>query len=184
MANSSSNKRADNIKIISIVQSVLGWFMIFLYTPTIIVGLTQLSEALDIVLLVILAGLVLLGVKLVMLGKRKRKLLSKYRDYSIRLAADPDKSLIKLASETKKSTEDVTKDINAMLATGLFQNCYIDIDNSKLVMPGYATNDTNSNHYKNQISYVSVKCRNCGAPNKIAKGSVGECEFCGSQISE
>ena len=34
------------------------------------------------------------------------------------------------------------------------------------------------------IKYVMVKCKGCGATNKIAAGTVGECEYCGSKISE
>lgn len=34
------------------------------------------------------------------------------------------------------------------------------------------------------VKYVTVQCKGCGATNKIVSGTVGECEFCGSQISE
>ena len=31
---------------------------------------------------------------------------------------------------------------------------------------------------------VTVKCKGCGGINKIQRGAVGECEYCGSPISE
>ena len=30
---------------------------------------------------------------------------------------------------------------------------------------------------------VTVKCKGCGGINKIQRGAVGECEYCGSPIS-
>lgn len=183
MVNSSANKKAENIKVISLVQTVLGWIIVIFYSPVTIAGLTQLSEVADVVLLVILAGFISLGIRLIVLGKRKRKMLTKYHDYSIRLANDPDKSLIKLAGEIKESTDDVIKDINEMISSGLFPNCYIDINNNQLIMPESNLYRNSNIHNQKQTSYITVKCKNCGAPNKIAEGSVGECEFCGSQIS-
>ncbi|OLA25254.1 MAG: hypothetical protein BHW17_02100 [Dorea sp. 42_8] len=30
---------------------------------------------------------------------------------------------------------------------------------------------------------ITVKCKGCGGINKIQRGAVGECEYCGSPIS-
>ena len=33
-----------------------------------------------------------------------------------------------------------------------------------------------------ELQYVSVICSHCGAPNRIKKGAVAKCEYCGSYL--
>ena len=32
--------------------------------------------------------------------------------------------------------------------------------------------------------FVTIACPSCGGVNRLAKGQVGKCEFCGAYISE
>jgi hypothetical protein len=35
-----------------------------------------------------------------------------------------------------------------------------------------------------EITYVIVRCKGCNAPNKIVKGTIAECEYCGAPVGE
>lgn len=120
--------------------------------------------------------------------KPKFKLIKTFSDYSARLAADPEKSIDLLASATGVTVATATKNISDMIATGFFPNCYLDGQRNKLVFPTMQpqspTTANGSNVQSQSVKYTTVQCKGCGATNKIVSGTVGECEFCGSQISE
>lgn len=184
MANSSVNqKEAENFKVLSFIQSILGWIIALFFGPVALIGLTQLTGVPDFIIMLILATFTALGIRLAVLGKKKRKLLAKFQDYSVRLAQDPDKSLVRLAAEINAPSDEITKDVSEMISAGLFPNCYIDIKSGCLISPEPFSKTVTGNQQKKNTARVTVKCKNCGAPNTVTEGSVTECEFCGSQIS-
>lgn len=184
MVNVSTADKAQYLKLISIIQSVCGWIIALFFGPVSLVGFTQLKEVSDTLTMLILFVFAVLGVRLAMLGRKKRKLLTKYRDYSARLAGDADKSLIRLATEANEPADQVTKAVSEMIEAGLFPNCFIDTVNCCLVTPDSQAENTAAVEGKQNVSYVTVKCKSCGAPNTIPQGTVAECEFCGSRISQ
>ena len=121
---------------------------------------------------------------------QKFKLIRTFYDYSARLATDPEKSIDLLASATGVTVAVAINNINNMLAAGFFPNCYLDGQRNKLVAPDASqtqasTVSTPTHTATTQtVKYTTVQCKGCGATNKIISGTVGECEFCGSKISE
>ena len=59
--------------------------------------------------------------------------------------------------------------------TEIFQN-----NNKTVAQASYQ----NTASVQKEIRYVTVQCKGCGATNKIIAGSIGECEYCGAQVSE
>lgn len=74
-----------------------------------------------------------------------------------------------------------------MIAAGFFPNGYIDTQHNKLIINNQNNFQQNQNvptQPQEAVKYVTVQCKGCGAANKIVSGTVSECEFCGSKISE
>ena len=106
--------------------------------------------------------------------QKTKEALDNYTDFSARLSADPERSIEKLARTQNIPTSKAVSQIRIMLKAGLFPNGYIDHEKLALVI---------SEHDVFTKEYVSVKCPSCGATNKIPKGSVSSCEYCGSPVS-
>ncbi len=75
-----------------------------------------------------------------------------------------------------------------MINKGYFVDAYIDSDRNHLVFA--QDNDAvaqQENNTEQQIfssaAFVAVACPGCGATNKVQKGTVGECEFCGNSLT-
>ena len=69
---------------------------------------------------------------------------------------------------------------------GFFPGAFIDTRYNRVVFTG--GDPTKAKAAVGQASghssrYVMVKCKGCGATNKILSGTVGECEYCGSRLS-
>ncbi len=190
MENNSVNKTIAIIRIKSLLYRILGLIIAIFCGLFAIVGTTQIAEALDVFLVILFIIFTALGIKLFLSGKNKAKLLSKFNFYSSRLASDPQKSLNILASEINVPISELIKDINKMIVLGLFPDSFIDAKSGCLIIPDCDANSPENRYAGMQSSslgepeYITVKCKNCGATNKLVKGSVGECEFCGSQISQ
>ena len=162
MARSVVDNRINSMKVKGIIQQVFGWPIAVIFGMTAIYSSVTIKDSSDVSAFIICTVFTLGAVLLIVLGLKKFILIKTFRNYSARLTADPMKSLDSLASSMGVSVAVVRKKISAMLNHGLFPNAYID---------------------KQTNCLVTVQCRGCGATNKIAKGSVAECEFCGSQIS-
>lgn len=178
------------VKVKASVQKVCGWIIAIFNGLIAFVGLTQIGEVFDVVMVTFFSGITALGILLIKKGNRKTKLIKTFYDYSARLAADSEKSIDLLAASTGGTVDLVTKNIREMLAYGFFPNCYLDGQRNKLVDPTTQRSQSSTattfrtNGQTQTVKYTTVQCKGCGATNKIAVGTVVECEFCGSQISE
>jgi len=132
-----------------------------------------------------------LGIWLILLGKKRSKLIKTFKSYVSRLSTDPTGSIDQLASSSSTSVDIVNKNLNEMIKKKYFVNAFIDKDRNCIIFPHYSQSQTqtqtqgtlNRTQTQNQaIEFATVSCKGCGATNKVAKGSVGECDFCGSQI--
>lgn len=193
MPNDSVKKTVSIMKIKSIIYRILGWVIAIFCGFLAIAMATVIQDYIDVIGMVLFIVFTALGIKLIVSGKSKAKLLAKFDAYSKRLASDPQKSLNILASEINVPIDALIKDVNKMIVLGLFPNGFIDAKSGRLIIPNSNTNANSSeSRYSADVNtdlsgepeYVTVQCQNCGATNKIVKGSVGECEFCGSQISQ
>lgn len=117
-----------------------------------------------------------------------------FRLYSAILSVDPTNSIERIAASTDIPK---VKFVNTNLSNkNLFvQDClvnmikhgyfpkgtYIDPLKNCLVFTSAAQVDTLPDSVSPE-GYLAFTCKNCGASNKIAKSSEGECAYCGSHI--
>ncbi|MDD3192467.1 MAG: hypothetical protein PHE47_01210 [Oscillospiraceae bacterium] len=175
-----------------LTQQVLGWIITIFcgLMASVGAGSSGFKETVDVVMVTMFALFTVLGVRLIIKGCKRKKLIKNYYDYSARLSADPDKSLDLLASSIGATVAAVTKDVSDMIALGFFPGAFLDTAHNRIVMKEdkpivTQTNPVAASTTTTQaVKYITVQCRGCGATNKIIAGTVGECEFCGSQISD
>lgn len=119
----------------------------------------------------------LIGLAILVAGVQNQKLAKDFDRFSAWLAADPVKSVERLAAAMGIAPPAAKKRLKRMIGRGFFPGMYIDEQRGCAVFPSQAQTALP------QTAFVTVACSGCGATNKIVKGTVGECEFCGSQIS-
>lgn len=192
MASNSVDSAINKVKVKGSTQRIFGWIIAVFNGFIAFVGCATsgFKESLDVTLVLFFLAIAAVGVWLIIKGNQKFKLIRTFYDYSARLAADPEKSIDLLASATGVTVAIATKNISDMIAFGFFPNCYLDGQRNKLVVPDASqtqasTVSTPTHTATTQtVKYTTVQCKGCGATNKIISGTVGECEFCGSKISE
>lgn len=185
MAKTATQSAITKVRIKGTVQQIIGWVFVGFFGLLTIVGGTQITTSFDVGMVIFCATVTAGGILLIISGSKKKKLIKAFHDYSTRFATDPTKSIDLLASSMGVTTLTATKNITQMIINGFFSNAYIDTQRNCLVFTNniqqpisYVPTNTSSS-----VTYVTAQCGGCGANNKIVSGSVGECEFCGSQIS-
>jgi len=187
MNKSATQKAITRVSVKGTIQQVIGWILVTLFGLSSIVGITQIKEASDVVMVIFCTAITVGGILLIISGSKKKKLIRTFINYSSRFAADATKSIDLIAASTGVTVAAVTKNITDMINYGFFENAYIDTGRNCLVFTGadHPTQNTAtfSQPTANSVSYITIQCKGCGATNKIAAGTVSECEYCGSQIS-
>ena len=176
-------------------QQIFGWIITIFcgLMASVGAGTSGFKDTVDVVMVTLFVLFTALGIMMIVKGKKRKNLIKNYYDYSARLSADPDKSIDLLSSSIGVTVAVVTKIISDMIALGFFPGAFLDTAHNRVVMQNekppvvQATAHTTINtptQPEQTVRYVTVQCKGCGATNKVVAGTVGECEFCGSQISE
>lgn len=135
-------------------------------------------------------GLITLCVFMIRREKRQKKIYTVIKNYEDN--AIPMQTIVRALHI---EFEVVAKDVDSMsdnINFPLLKGAYIDYDHQTLVLANDAT-DKKLEVIKNQLFpkqktffqkkiYITVTCKYCGAENKKEKGSVKECEYCGSPL--
>lgn len=169
------------------IQSVLGWALALFFGAATIYAVTDIHGGIDVAVAIMFLLITIIGVSLILKSKKHKKLIKLFRLYTSHLAINPEKSIDFLAMSTNESTQNVIKNIEEMIKYGYFKEVYIDIGKKCLVFANISRKENaaapnNKNIHMN--GHIIVICNGCGAKNKIIKGSVGECQYCGMPISE
>ena len=125
-------------------------------------------------------------------GRKRKKMRQIFKNYVAQLSVDPTGQIENIAAATGTSVDVVKKNLQFMIKKRFFTNAYIDENNNQLVLPVMAQKpiqpQDNSINQNDQTAispdkeYVTCNCPNCGGINRIVKGMVAECDFCGSPL--
>lgn len=164
-----------------------GWFMIIVGILNIFAIVTEGAKAStdDIAPAVIICfGS---GMGFLSIAAMKKKKAHIYHRYISIIEKRETSSMDAIAASTHVPYEVVRKDLQTLIHKGFLSGIRINDAQRKIIysQDGAAAYDIrNSGPHMPQTSEMAVVvCNGCGANNKIAKGAVGECEFCGSPIS-
>lgn len=158
-----------------------GWAALCILTMCVV------SSEMDIYTDIIYVIFAALGIKLFLVGRKRKKMRLEFKKYVACLSSNPTGQLENLAAASGTSVDVVKKNIQYMLKKKFFSNAYLDEKNNCLVLASKAGRavsvENNVSESKQQnVNYVTVHCPNCGGVNKVTAGKVGECDFCGSPI--
>lgn len=130
----------------------------------------------------------IIGVVLIIFSNRRRKLIIEFKKYVAILSADSSGSIENLASAAGVSPDVIKRNLGLMIKRKYFINAHIDHGTNRIIIS--LNKDFTSNLRADQdqegcsAELITVTCRNCGGINKIVRGKVFECEFCGSPIRQ
>ena len=179
-------------QIIEKIQLIVGILIVIIFGLTAIMATFTEDFKLDMfIIFYVITGL---GIWMIILSRKRKKLISDFKLYVARLSMDPTGSIDNLALTLGLSQDAVRNNLKKMILKKYFVNAYIDTTTNCIVLPhdkekNSNTYNQNSSTYNlnNQNTYevedIAVTCKNCGGINKIIKGKVGVCEYCGSPIN-
>lgn len=172
-------------KVKTAILKFLGWFLALDGVALLINGAANSSFNDDERLAFSVGGVILLGIGVYCLycHRRATRLLADFRKYNAVLASDPVKTIDRIAEMTNEAPETVRKRVNLMIEKGYFVNAYID-QSGKIVLAEREKMDQVIGNNDGRKDFVTIACPSCGGVNRLVKGQVGKCEFCGAYISD
>lgn len=132
-----------------------------------------------------------IGLVLIIFSRKRRKLTVDFKKYVTALSGNETGNIDYLAAALNTSPDIVKSNIEKMIKKNLFANAYIDANSNRLVIGGKSQAAAQSRPVppvinqapvQQKIEYMTVNCKGCGGVNKVARGAVTECEYCGSMI--
>lgn len=162
-------------KIVGIVFAILFILMVF----------TSNNSPGDTVMFLIMAAL---SVLLFLAGRKRTKMRLEFVKYVAVLSEDPSGSLDNLAAVTNTSVDVVRKNVKYMIKKRFFNSAVLNEAENRIYLPSIAQKATQQTSTQNgtetQPEEYEVRiCPCCGGKNKVKKGTVGECDFCGMPLS-
>ncbi len=179
-------------KTISVTEKIISIIILVFFGMMCIAALATLnSEGAD-TMLVFSLIMIILGILLLKKANKTNTLINNFKKYVAVFSNVPNGSIPDMAASLNQSEDVVTKNIEQMIQRHFFVDAYIDKDLNSLIIRNKQSsgkpkqqNQSNTNSTSNSASKVemmTVKCDGCGGINTIQKGTVGECDYCGSPI--
>lgn len=181
------NKSKVAIAVSQVIEKIemiagMGWFLFFMLGVIIAITDDQQEGAAFVIIILIMGAL---GLPVFFAGKKRKKMRLEFKKYVAQLSIDPTASLENIAGATGTSVDVVKSNLQYMIKKHFFTDAYIDEKNNQLVLPSMTQRAQQEQQIQKiqKIQYVTCNCPNCGGINKIAKGTVAECDFCGSPLN-
>lgn len=175
-------------QIIEKIEMICGgvWTAFFLLGFIAIIADDEQDGAAVAIVILLMAAL---GILVFLLGHKRKQMRLTFKKYVAQLSVDPTGSLENIAGATGTSVDVVKKNVQYMIKKRFFSNAYLDEMNNQLILSSASSSNTNTDNVGSSVVqnneetvYVTCNCPNCGGVNKIIKGNVAECDFCGSVI--
>jgi len=122
-----------------------------------------------------------LGLILVYLGKKSSINATKYKKYIDLIVNQRLRSIATISSAIPVSHDTALKNVQEMIDKGFFEDAYINFNKDEIVFSKEVEMDTRLKNH--EVEMIIAPCHGCGANNKVVKGQVEECQYCGSLIS-
>ena len=110
------------------------------------------------------------------------KLIHELREYIPILSSDPEGSVKNLSFRTGVPAPAVAKRLRKMLRKGYIKGAYYDASSGKFIFQNRKNVYGPDLSSMGNTSMITVECRNCGALNRVNRGSVKKCDFCGEKV--
>lgn len=173
-------------KTVSVIQIIAGVILLFIFGLCTIMYLedAKFAEEVGISFLVVCLVFDALGILLIILSRRTSKLLKLFPAYAAAVTNDPNGFIPNVAASLGASEDVVKKNMEQMIRRKYFSDAFLDNSANCIVIKKKAPKPYAAATYKKADvpELVTVKCKGCGGVNRLVKGQVGECDYCGSPI--
>jgi succinate dehydrogenase hydrophobic anchor subunit len=163
-------------------MSIIGWILLVLGFLILIGGLSEpVSDTSGIIVdfIIFIGG----GLALIILGAKRKKEAVRFKKYIDMVINQRITSIDNIAASFPTTYDIANKDLQKMIKKGFFMDAFINQSEREIVLPHEQQNIKNDQSQGYNAGEMQiVNCKSCGAHNKLVKGSVGECEYCGSPI--
>ena len=173
--------KQKSFKAITYTMLVTGIILLFF---SIAIVLTSLGEdTFNDTLIGSIAVLFIPGILLTIFGFKRQKKMKVYEKYLDYISLKNTISITELCGKIGTTSDIVLKTLREMISKGLI-DAYIN-ESEYLVLKDSSVdyNYSGNNYYPSKEEIVVVKCKECGAKNKIAIGKPKECEYCGTILN-
>ncbi|AOV07128.1 hypothetical protein [Sporosarcina ureilytica] len=123
------------------------------------------------------------GLALIYFGKKSSIRAEKYKKYIDLIVNKKLRSIGTIASAIPTASNVAISDIEDMIKKGFFEDAYINYSADEIVLITDEVQDQNLSITNQKVKMNVIPCNGCGANNKVVKGQVGNCQYCGSLIS-
>lgn len=166
------------------IITIIGWLSVTFAGLGLLVSLSEGFGSDDAFVIIFF---IIAGCALIFLGRKTRKNAERFKKYISIIVNHEVTYIDNIASAIPISYDVAKKELQKMIDRGYFPNAYINDTSREIILPkkqeSYSV-DTGGNVKSNSnVEMIVVSCNGCGANNKIAKGTVDECQFCGSPIN-
>lgn len=166
-------------RILGILSSIFGYSMAVLFGLPLVFG--EFKDAGSIVVVLIFLAIAAL---LIAHGIKTKKLIKRFKKYISIISVENQTSLEYIANTCLYSIDFVINDLQKMINKKFFTSAYIDKNTKEIVLQKKNSEVAKDAVKKDEtVEFIDVICKNCGASNSIPKGTIAECEFCGSVIN-
>ena len=117
------------------------------------------------------------GALLLYFGYKKKNTLLLHKKIEKIVLYQNETNCVTIANAVGVSHNKVIIALKEMIECGYFPNAYIDENSKVFVLPRQAHQEVNTAK-ENSL----LKCPNCGGTTTVIKGSISECEWCGSLL--
>ena len=177
-------------KILSVVGIIGGTFFLLVAGICVEEWFSNPAYAADMEIsgLIMCIVLGIFGVILIVLGIQTLRLQKLYREYKEIAETSNDGFIPDMAAILNQPEDKVRRNLEKLCKKKYFNDAYVD-NKAKLFVRKNQMNQKIGNPSftktvkRTDAELVTVKCKGCGGINKIQRGAVGECEYCGSPIS-
>lgn len=169
---------------VGIGQLLLGCaiLLFFGFCTYVAIKETFSSQGPDALIFIICFAFDILGIWLVVLSGKRRKLVKLFREYAPVLFHSPDGSIAAIAATLGTAQYKVRGNLEKMIKKHLLRNAYIDRKANRIVIEGMRNAKAAADSAAGASEMAAVRCPACGAGNAVVKGKVGRCDYCGSVI--
>lgn len=170
-----------------IVQYIIGFFITAFFVYAGVMAIFDIKNA-GIFTLVLMWLFAFGGICVLKSAQKRRRAIFSFKKYKHYFSDNFNGSIEDLADAVGEDSEDVIENLDFMIDNNFIDNAYINQKSSSIVFQfGNSSSedapDESRNKNKNkEPEFIAITCKNCGGINKILKGDVGECDFCGSPI--
>lgn len=182
-------------RMVSWIQMAAGWFFLVIFGAcTLMYPFDADLQEDGIGMLIMCIVFDVISIALIMASRKRKKLIAEFKKYVSILSTDPSGSIANLAAAEGTSQDVVKANLELMIKRKYFVNAYINQETNCIIIGGNRNqvptsasagqmgDNVSKTSGESKVPLIPVTCKCCGGMNKVAKGSVSECDFCGSPI--